>query len=164
MIIQKTNMTVLLTIAVMGLITTATTSFADTEMSIYGTYEGQDTSSDETGGTFTDVGNYSIFDGPITTSGTFEYISDPTYEDGFYTLVKYVLSDGEGNSLEIENKEIAFIEYADGKFGLSIWTWKVISGEGRFEGATGQGMDRTVFNLDDFSYKGMMSGTLNLTS
>ena len=163
--IHKTNIAALLAIAAMGLITaTTTTSFADTEMSFYGTYEGQDTSGDDMSGTFSDLGNYSVFEEPIVTDGTYEFVLDPTHEDGGYYVTKYVLSDSNGNSLKIESKEITFIEYANGKLGLSISQWKVVEGEGKFKDASGEGMDKTVFNLDDFSYKGMMSGTLNLAS
>ena len=166
MITSKTSITVLLAIVAVGLASTTmmSSSFADVQVQMYGTYQGQDNEMDDVGGTFSDVGNYSIFDEPITTHGTFEFIPDPTHEDGEYTLVRYVLSDGNGNSLSIESTELGFTEYANGKFGMSLSAWKVISGEGKFEGSTGQGMDRTIFNMEDFSYKGMMSGTLNLAS
>ena len=165
MITSKTNtILVLLAVTVIGLGSTSVTSFAETEVQLYGTYQGQDTSMDENGGTFSDVGNYSIFDKPIATDGTFEFIPDPTREDGEYTLVKYTLSDGNGNNLSIESTELGFTEYANGKYGVSLSTWKVVSGEGKFEGATGQGMDKTIFDMEDFSYKGMISGTLNLAS
>ena len=36
-------------------------------------------------------------------------------------------------------------------------------GEGKFEGATGEGFGRVWFNLEDMSYKGTMSGTIFLS-
>ena len=163
--IRKTNITALLAIAAIGLIAATTTaSFAETEVPLYGTYQGQDTSGDDMGGTFSDLGSYSIFEDPVVTDGTYEFVVDTAHEDGGYYITKYALSDGNGNSLTIEGKEIAFIEYANGRLGMAISEWNVVGGEGKFSGATGQGMDRTLFNLDDYSYMGTISGTINLTS
>ena len=163
--VHKTNVAALLAIVTVGLITATTTvSFAEAETPLYGTYQGQDTSGDDMSGTFSDLGSYSIFEEPIITDGTYEFITDSSYEYGGYYVTKYALSDGNGNSLKIEAKEIAFIEYANGRLGMSISEWKVVGGEGKFNGATGQGMDRTLFNLDDYSYMGTISGTISLAS
>ena len=47
--------------------------------------------------------------------------------------------------------------------GLAQDEWKIVGGEGKFEGATGEGVGRVWFNLEDMSYKGTMSGTIFLS-
>ena len=59
-----------------------------------------------------------VFDGLAKASGTYQFVEDPTLELGGYYTTEYTLSDGLGNSLQFENIEVSWTEYANGKFGI----------------------------------------------
>ncbi len=111
---------------------------------------------------FTDIGKYSVFDDVVTGNG--EVIWVPTSDDGTggYEISRYTISDDIGNSISFEAKEMFYHEYAKHKFGVGQYEWKILDGTGKFEGATGQGVDRVWYKLSDMSYRGVSSGNLIL--
>ena len=162
----KSNLFVALTVVfAVSLISTGinAVAFAESSIPFRGTFEGHDLEGDDYSGTFVDWGTYSVFDGLVKASGTYQFVEDPTLELGGYYTTEYTLSDGLGNILQFENREVSWTEYANGKFGMAQDEWKIVGGEGKFEGATGEGIGRVWFNLEDMSYKGTMSGTIFLS-
>ena len=163
---SKSNLFLAISAAVtVGLFVTGitATAFAESIVPFQGIYEGYDSDGDDFSGSFVDWGTYSVFQGVMETHGTYEFIEVPTDESGGHYVTNYTISDDQGNSLEFESTEISWIEYAQGKFGVAQSEWKVVGGEGKFEGATGNGLERTWFNLEDWSYKGTTSGSIRLS-
>ena len=165
MIYKTSQLVALIAVLTVGLFATGLTStvFADSSLPLRGMYEGYDTEGDDYSGSFVDWGTYSIFDGIVEVNGTYEFVEDSTYELGGYYTTQYTISDGKGNLLQFENKEVSWLEYANGKYGIAQSEWKIVGGEGKFEGATGEGNERVWFNLEDMSYKGITSGTIFLS-
>ena len=138
-------------------------AFAETTIPFRGMYEGHDSEGNDLGGSFVDWGTYSIFDGVVQVQGTYEFVEIPTHEFGGYYTTQYTVSDGQGNSLSFETVEISWVEYGNGKFGVAQSDWKIVGGEGKYTGATGEGNERTWFNLEDMSYKGITSGDITIS-
>lgn len=141
---------------------TASADMSSTSVPFQGKYVGYDSGGDDLSGTFVDWGTYSLFEGTIETTGTYEFVEVPTDEYGGYYTTHYTISDDEGNSLEFVGVEVMWMEYAQGSLGLAQSEWEIVGGQGVYEGATGSGLDRTWFNLEDMSYWGTMSGTIHL--
>ena len=138
-------------------------AFAETTIPFRGMYEGYDSEGDDLSGSFVDWGTYSIFEGVVEVHGTYQFVEDVTDELGGYYTTQYTISDSEGNFLSFENREVSWVEYGQGKYGIAQSEWKIIGGEGKFAGATGEGNERVWFNLDDMSYKGITSGNIFLS-
>ena len=136
---------------------------AESSVPFRGMYEGYDSEGDDYSGSFVDWGTYSVFDGIIEARGTYLFVEQPATEFGGYYTTQYTISDGQGNSLSFESKEVSWIEYGQGKYGVSQSEWKITGGEGKFAGSTGEGTDRTWFYLEDMSYKGITSGDVFLS-
>jgi len=162
----KTTMMTLFAILFVGVIgiDATTPAFAASSMPFQGSFEGYDTDGDDYSGTFTDFGLFSVFDGIVTTVGVYEFIDDPSHLDGGYYVTTYTMSDEYGNALSFYDVEISFLEYGQGKYGMSQTEWTITGGEGEFSDATGEGKSRVWFNLDDWTYKGITSGTVMLPS
>ena len=128
-----------------------------------GMYEGHDSEGDEHSGSFVDWGTYSVFEGIVEAHGTYQFVEQPATESGGYYTGEYTISDKQGNSLSFESQEVSWIEYGQGKYGIAQSEWKIVGGEGKFAGATGEGTDRVWFNLEDMSYKGIISGDIFLS-
>ena len=163
---NKTSQFVVLTATlVAGLFATglAASAFAETNIPFRGMYEGFDSEGDDLSGSFVDWGTYSVFDGVVEVHGTYLFVEDPTQELGGYYTTQYTISDGEGNSISFENREVSWVEYGNGKYGIAQSEWKIVGGEGKFAGATGEGNERVWFNLEDMSYKGITSGDIFLS-
>ena len=139
------------------------TASAESVVPFRGMYEGYDSEGDEYSGSFVDWGMYSVFDGTVEVHGTYQFVEQPATESGGYYTGEYTISDNQGNSLSFESQEVSWIEYGQGKYGIAQSEWKIVSGEGKFAGATGEGTDRTWYNLDDMSYKGIISGDIFLS-
>lgn len=162
----KTIMVILAALS-MGIIATVGTAPAFAESSslpFQGSFEGYDTDGDDYSGSFVDYGLFSVFDGIVETTGVYEFIEDPTHEEGGYYATTYTISDESGNSLSFYDIEVSFLEYGQGKYGMSQTEWTITGGEGKFSDATGEGKSRVWFNLDDMTYKGITSGTVMLPS
>jgi len=161
---KKSQFVVLAATLVGGLFATGlTTAFAETAIPFRGMYEGYDSEGDDLSGSFVDWGTYSVFDGVVEVHGTYQFVEDTTHELGGSYTTQYTISDGEGNLLTFENREVSWVEYGNGKYGIAQSEWKIVGGEGKFAGATGQGNERVWFNLDDMSYKGITSGDIFLS-
>jgi hypothetical protein len=159
--ITKTSQFVVLTATlVVGLFALAIppTIYAESVTPFRGIYEGGDSDGTDDDGSFNDLGIYSAFDGVVESQGTYHF--DNTL-DTFTT--QYTISDEDGNSLSFETIETDFIEYGKGKFGIAQSEWTIVGGEGKFSGATGSGDERTWYNLEDMSYKGITSGDIFLS-
>lgn len=164
--ISKTSQLVVLTATIVaGLFATGITSaaYADSVLPFRGMYEGYDSEGDDLSGSFVDWGTYSLFDGVVEVHGTYQFIEIPTHEFGGYFTTQYTISDEDGNLLFFETREVSWMEYGNGKYGVAQNEWKIVGGEGKFAGATGEGDERTWFNLDDMSYKGITSGNIFLS-
>ena len=161
----RTNMALLAVLSV-GIIATMSTvpAFAESTLSLQGHFEGYDTEGDDYSGSFIDFGVYSHFDGAVVTEGVYEFVEDSQHADGGYYATKYTISDESGNSLSFYDIEVYFLEYGQGKFGMSHTEWTITGGEGKFSDATGEGKSRVFFSLDDMAYKGISSGTVILPS
>ena len=146
---------ILVGILILGIFVTPV--FAETIIPFRGTFE-------STGDSryFTDIGKYSVFDGVVTGNGEVIWIPDSANGLGGYEISRYTISDNIGNSLSFEAKEIFFHEYAKHKFAVGQYEWKVLNGTGKFEGATGEGMDRVWYKLSEMSYRGISSGNIIL--
>ena len=157
---KSSQFVVLTATLVAGLFATGLTAsaFAETTIPFRGMYEGFDSEGDDLSGSFVDWGTYSVFDGVVEVHGTY-YFDDAI--DTFTT--QYTISDENGNSLSFETVETNFIEYGKGKYGIAQSEWKIVGGEGKFAGATGEGNERTWYNLEDMSYKGITSGDVFLS-
>ena len=150
-----------------GLIATMGTAPAFAESSLLpfqGSFEGYDADGDDYSGTFIDFGLFSVFDGIVKTEGVYEFIEDTSNEEGGYYATTYTMSDESRNSLSFYDIEVHFLEYSQGKYGMSQTEWTITGGEGKFSGATGEGKSRVWFNLEDMTYKGITSGTVMLPS
>ena len=132
------------------------------ELDFRGSFEGADTDGDDYNGTFVDFGLFSVFDGMVTTEGVYEFVEDPAHEEGGYYTTIYTMSDDIGNSLSFFDVEVSFLEYGQGKYGMSQTEWTITGGQGKFSDATGEGKSRVWFNLEDMTYKGIQSGTVLL--
>lgn len=141
----------------------AASAFAETTIPFRGMYEGYDSEGDDLSGSFVDWGTYSAFDGAVEAHGTYQFVEDSTEEFGGYYTTQYVISDDQGNSLAFESREISWVEYGNGKYGIAQSEWKIVGGEGKFAGAAGEGNERVWFNLEDMSYKGITSGNISLS-
>ena len=131
--------------------------FAETIIPFRGTFESLGDSR-----YFTDIGRYSVFDGVVTGNGEVIWVPDSGDGTGGYEISRYTISDDIGNSISFEAKEIFYQEYANHKFGMEQYEWKILNGTGKFTGATGQGMDRVWYKLSDMSYRGITSGNIIL--
>jgi len=140
-----------------------TTAFAETAIPFGGRYIGHDSDGDDLSGSFVDWGTYSAFDGVMQVHGTYLFVEDDSHEMGGYFTTQYVISDDQGNSLSFENREVSWLEYGDGKYGIAESEWKIVGGEGKYAGATGEGTERVWYNLDNMSYKGITSGDIFLS-
>ena len=163
---NNTSQFVVLTAALVGgLFATglATSAFAEETIPFRGMYEGYDSEGDDLSGSFVDWGTYSVFDGVVEVHGTYQFVEDFSHEMGGYYTTQYTISDEDGNLLSFENREVSWIEYGNGKYGIAQSEWKIVGGEGKFAGATGEGNERVWFNLDDMSYKGITSGNIFLS-
>ena len=160
----KTIMAILAALSV-GIIATVGTApvFAES-LPFQGSFEGYDVDGDDYNGTFIDFGLFSVFDGIVETQGVYEFIEDPTHEEGGYYATTYTMSDESGNSLSFYDIEVSFLEYGQGKYGMAQTEWTITGGEGKFIDATGEGKSRVWYNLDDMTYKGIQSGTVILPS
>ncbi len=160
----KTTMALLAVLSV-GIFATmsAVPVFAQSGLPFQGSFEGYDTDGDDYSGTFQDFGVFSVFDGTVTTQGIYEFIEDPQHEYGGYYATTYTMSDESGNSLSFYDIEVSFLEYGQGKYGISQTEWSITGGEGKFSGATGEGKSRVWFNLEDMTYRGISSGTVLLS-
>ncbi len=164
--ISKTSQTVVLAATiVVGLFATGITSaaYADSIIPFRGMYEGHDSEGDDFSGSFVDWGTYSVFDGVVEAHGTYQFVEIPTDDAGGYYITQYTISDGDGNLLSFETREVSWMEYGNGQYGVAQSEWKIVGGEGKFAGATGEGNERVWFNLDDMSYKGITSGDILLS-
>ena len=164
--ISKTSQFVVLTATlVAGLFATGLTAsvFAETTIPFRGMYEGYDSEGDDLSGSFVDWGTYSVFEGVVEVHGTYQFVEDSTHELGGYYTTQYTISDDQGNLLAFENREVSWVEYGNGKYGIAQSEWKIVGGEGKFAGATGEGNERVWFNLEDMSYKGITSGDIFLS-
>ena len=164
--IRKTNpFVVLAATLVVALFATGITSaaYADSVLPFRGMYEGYDSEGDDLSGSFVDWGTYSVFNGIVEAHGTYQFVEILTHESGGYFTTQYTISDGDGNLLSFESREISWIEYGNGQYGVAQSEWKIVGGEGKFAGATGEGNERVWFNLDDMSYKGITSGDIFLS-
>lgn len=164
--ISKTSQFVVLAVTIVaGLFATGITSaaYADSVLPFRGMYEGYDSEGDDLSGSFVDWGTYSVFDGVVEVHGTYQFVEIPTHEFGGYFTTQYTISDEDGNLLSFETREVSWMEYGNGKYGVAQNEWKIVGGEGKFAGATGEGDERTWFNLDDMSYKGITSGDIFLS-
>lgn len=161
----KITMAILTALSV-GLIATVSTSpaFAESSFPFQESFEGHDIDGDDYSGTFTDFGLFTVFDGIVTTNGTYEFVEDSSHEEGGYYTTTYTMVDDNGNSLSFYDVEISFLEYGQGKYGMSQTEWTITGGKGKFNGATGEGKSRVWFNLEDRTYKGMASGTVIMPS
>lgn len=164
--ISKTSQFAVLTVTLAaGLFFTGITSevYGDSVLPFRGTYEGYDSEGDDLSGSFVDWGTYSLFDGVIEVHGTYQFVEILTDDaDGYFTT-QYTISDENGNLLSFETREISWMGYGNGQYGVAQSEWKIVGGEGKFAGATGDGVERTWFNLDDMSYKGITSGDVSLS-
>ena len=161
----KTSQSVALTaVLTVGLFTTGlTTAFAETEIPFGGMYIGHDTDGDDLSGSFVDWGNYSAFEGIMQVHGTYEFVEDESSEAGGYYATHYIIADEKGNALSFETREISWTEYGDGKYGIAENEWKIVGGQGKYAGATGEGTESVWFNLDNMSYKGITTGSIFLS-
>ena len=165
MIGKSTQFFILATVFTIGLFAMglSTTAYADSVIPFRGMYEGYDSQGDDYSGSFVDWGTYSVFEGLVEVHGTYEFVEEPATDSGGYYTTQYVISDDQGNTLAFENREISWIEYGQGKYGIAQSEWKIVHGEGKFAGATGEGTERVWFNLEDMSYKGITSGDIFLS-
>ena len=148
---------------ILGTFALGNNAFAETTIPFRGMYEGYDSEGDDLSGSFVDWGTYSVFDGGIGVHGIYQFVEAVTPElDGYYTT-QYTISDGQGNPLAFENREVSWIEYGNGKYGIAQSEWKIVGGEGKFAGSTGEGNERVWFNLEDMSYNGITSGYISLS-
>jgi hypothetical protein len=162
----KTIMVILAVLSVSLIATVGTTPvFAESSLLPFqGSFEGYDTEGDDYNGSFVDYGLFSVFDGIVETQGVYEFIEDTAHEEGGYYATTYTISDESGNSLSFYDVEISFLEYGPGKYGMSQTEWTITGGEGKFSDASGEGQSRVWFNLEDWTYKGITSGTVVLPS
>lgn len=149
-----------------GIIATVgtTPAFAESSLPFQGSFEGYDAAGDDYSGSFIDYGLFSVFDGIVETQGVYEFIEDPTHEEGGYYATTYTMSDESGNSLSFYDIEVSFLEYSQGKYGMAQTEWTITGGEGEFSDAVGEGKSRVWYNLDEMTYKGIQSGTVMLPS
>ena len=143
----------------MGLTASA---FAETAMPFGGTYIGYDSDGDDLSGSFVDWGIYSGFGGVVQVHGTYQFVEDESHESGGYFTSQYTIEDRKGNALSFETVEVSWSEDDDGKYGVAENEWKIVSGKGKYAGATGEGTESVWYNLEYMSYKGTITGNIFL--
>ena len=161
---KTSQLVVLAAMLVAGLFATGLTvsAAAETVIPFGGMYIGHDSDGDDLSGSFVDWGTYSAFEGVMQVHGTYLFVEDQSDEQEGYFTTQFNISDDEGNLLSFESREISWIEYGDGKYGIAESEWKIVDGKGMYAGATGEGTDRVWYNLDNMSYKGIITGSFSL--
>ena len=161
---KTSRLAVLAATLVTGLFATglSVSASAETDIPFGGMYIGHDSDGDDLSGSFVDWGTYSAFEGVMKVHGTYLFVEDESDEQGGYFTTQFTISDDDGNTLSFESREVSWIEYGDGKYGIAESEWKIVDGKGKYSGATGTGTDRVWYNLDNMSYKGIITGNISL--
>ena len=55
--------------------------------------KGYDTDGDDYSGSFVDFGLFSVFEGIVETKGVYEFVEDPSHQEGGYYATTYTISD-----------------------------------------------------------------------
>ena len=89
----KTIMAILAALSV-GIIATVGTApaFAELSLPFQGSFEGYDTDGDDYSGSFVDFGLFSVFEGIVETKGVYEFIEDPSHQEGGYYVPPHTQS------------------------------------------------------------------------
>ena len=149
---------------VLGTLSLGASVFADNSLEFDGTFKGAIRAGNDQSGQFVDTGTYTLFEGVSVAKGNYKITPDDSKPCGGTVELNYTIRDRNGNSMSFEDKEINCYVHQNGKNLVSVSEWTIVDGEGKFEGATGNGYSRVILELRSFTYHGDMTGELTLGS